>query len=191
MDELLGRSKNFWLLVVAIFLILFLVSFLVLPKLFVFLVTQSEVNHFSEVDYHSSLQFTLSEDGKMEEIEVMFSDILIKKDYKKINVVITDIPQKNQITWIDENGQVVNHLGYDVFPEGDSLSVYLYNNTAAFSHQGWDVEKIAKENEILLIKALMYHRGWPIEKINEEAKKIFVSLHDQYPNPLFLMTYDF
>jgi hypothetical protein len=191
MDDLMGRSKFFWLSVVAFFFVFFLFSFLVLPKIIFSLVSNSEQTSFNEVDYHSSLQFNFSQDGKMTEIESIFSDVFSKKEFRKVNVVITDIPQAQKISWVDENNQIVNHLGFDVYEEGDNLSIYLYNNTAALKNRGWDVEKIARENEILLIKALMYYRGWPIEKINEEAKKVFLSLHDQYPTPLFLMTYDF
>lgn len=191
MDELFGRSKNFWLSVVAFFIVLTLVSMVVLPKLFVAFVQGREVMDYIEVDYHDSLTFNLNKQGKMKEIEAIFVDIYTINDFKKTNVIITDVPQKNKVTWADDQGKIINHLGYDVVKEGSNLNVYLYNNTAAFSYRGWDVEKIAKENEILFIKALMYYRGWPIEKINEEAKKVFVSLHDKYPEPLFLMTYDF
>ncbi|NCN87461.1 MAG: hypothetical protein GW941_01045 [Candidatus Pacebacteria bacterium] len=191
MDDIFGKSKNFWLSLVALFIILFLVSFIVLPKIFFLLITNSKSTSFSEVDYHSSLQFILADDGKLIEIENIFSDVITKDDFHKINVIITDMPQKNQINWIDEHGQTINHLGYDAFREGENLSIYIYNNTAAISRRGWDVEKIARENEIILLKGLLYYRGWPIEKVNEEAKKIYLSLYERYPNQLFLMTYDF
>ncbi|MDH5533860.1 MAG: hypothetical protein OEX81_05565 [Candidatus Pacebacteria bacterium] len=191
MDEIFGKSKFFWIMFVSLFLVLFLFSFLVLPKFVALFVNSSKQTSFEEVDYHQSLQFTLDDGAKLEEVEQIFSDIFANDQYKKVNVIITDIPQAQKITWIGENNQVINHLGYDVYQEGDNLSVYLYNNTAALRTFGWDVEKIARENEILLIKALMYQRGWPLEKINEESKKVFLSLHDQYSQPLFLMTYDF
>ncbi|NCN03601.1 MAG: hypothetical protein GW942_00835 [Candidatus Pacebacteria bacterium] len=191
MDELFGKSKNFWLAVVALFLILFLISFIVLPKLFFSLIANNQEVSLTEVDYHSSLQFVLVDDGKMTEFENIFSDVLSKNEFHKVNIIITDMPQKNQINWVDDRGNSINHLGYDAYREGENLSVYLYNNTAAISRHGWDIEKIAKENEILLIKALLYYRGWPIEKVNEEAKKIYISISEKYSNPLFLMTYDF
>jgi hypothetical protein len=191
MDDLFGKSKIFWLSLVALFLILFLISFIVLPKLFFSLIANSQEISLTEVDYHSSLQFVLADDGKMTEIKNIFSDVLAKNNFHKVNIIITDMPQKNQITWVDDQGKSVNHLGYDAFREGENLSIYLYNNTSAISKYGWDIEKIAKENEILLIKALLYYRGWPIEKVNEEAKKIYLSLYERYPDPLFLMTYDF
>lgn len=191
MDEILGKSKFFWIVLIALFLVLFLFSFSVLPKFVSSFVNSSQHTSFNEVDYHQSLQFTLDKGEKLQEVEEIFSDVFVSDQYQKVNVIITDIPQAQKITWIGENNQVINHLGYDVYQEGDNLSVYLYNNIAALRTFGWDIEKIARENEILLIKALMYQRGWSIEKINEESKKVFLSLHDQYSEPLFLMTYDF
>lgn len=190
MKELFGQKKNIWLFVLAIFIVLVLISVLVLPKLFISMVSSNEVIDHNEVDYHSTLTFNLNNQGKMEELETIFSDVYSSDNFNKVNVVITDVPQKNKINWVDDKGKVINHLGYDAVVEGNSLNIYLYNNTSAFSYRGWDVDKIAKENEILLIKALMYYRGWPTEKFHEEAKKIFVDLHGKYPEPLFLMTYD-
>lgn len=190
MDELLGRSKNFWLSAVALIIILFLVGMVVLPKLFIAFVHNKNEVEYKEVDYHSSLTFDLNKKEKMGEIENIFSDLFSKGDFKKINVVVTDIPQKNKVNWVDDHGKIVNHLGYDAILEEDNLNVYIYNNAAAFSYRGWDVEKIARENEILLIKALMYYRGWSVHKINNEASKVYISLHERYPEPLFLMTYD-
>lgn len=187
----MGRSKRFWLMLFVFLLFSLFISFLVLPKFIFSLVSSSEKTSFNEVNYHSSLQYTLSNSEKKDKLKDIFSDIFSQEEFRKVNVILTDIPQIQKITWVNKDNQIVNHLGFDVYPEGDNLSVYLYNNTAVLKDLGWDAEKIAKENEILLIKALMYYRGWSIEKINQEAKNLFLSLYNQYPEPLFLMNYDF
>lgn len=141
------------------------------------------------VDYHSTLEFSLGSRQKLDELVNVFSELVFNRGFRRVNIILTDAVQPKKIFWLNSKNNLVNHLGYDVQISGRSLDIYLYNNWAALSESGWDAEKIQRENELLLIRALLDQRGLAGKALENQVKETYSILQKSQPQALFYITY--
>lgn len=184
---LLKRKTVLALLFVLAILVGLGISFL--PPLFVKTVNSQKQLEIVTVDYHNSLDFALANQKKLDELMNVFSDLIFNHGYHKISIIFTDSAQPNKIFWMNKKNKMINHLGYGVQVNGTSLDIYLYNNWSALSETGWGVQKIQRENELLLIRALLSHRLQNQKVSTQQIKDIYLVLHKSYPDPLFYLNY--
>lgn len=142
------------------------------------------------LDYHSILNFSLGDQGKLDELVNSFNDVIFGRGYKRVNIILTDVVQPQKIYWMNGKNKLINHLGYDVQSNDRSLDIFLYNNWSALSESGWSVEKIQRENELLLIRALLNERGVTGKILEDQVKDIYLIIHKSYPNSMFYLTYE-
>lgn len=164
-------------------------GFSFLPSLFVKTINSQKQLEIVTVDYHRNLDFSLSNQKKLDELMNVFSDLFFNHNYRKVSIIFTDSVQPKKIFWMNKKNKMVNHLGYAVQANDTSLDIYLYNNWSALSDSGWDLQKIQRENELLLIRALLNYRS-PSEKVVlQQIKDIYLVLYKSYPDSLFSINY--
>lgn len=184
---LLKKKTVLALLFVLAILVGISISFL--PQLFVRTVNSQKKLEIVVVDYHSNLDFALGNEQKLDELVNIFSDVIFSQNYQRVSVIFTDSVQPQKIFWMNKKNKMVNHLGYEVQVSGPNLDIYLYNNWTALSESGWSIEKIQRENELLLIRALLSHRSQTGKVSLEQVKEIYLVLRNTYPEPLFNLSY--
>lgn len=185
--SLLKRKTVLALLFVLAILVGISISFL--PQLFVRTINSQKKLEIVVVDYHGSLDFSLGNKQKLDELMNVFSDLVFNQNFQRVSIIFTDSVQPQKIFWMNKKNKMVNHLGYEVQVNGTSLDIYLYNNWSALSDSGWGTEKIGRENELLLIRALLSHRS-PMGKVSlQQMKEIYLVLRNTYSEPLFYLNY--
>lgn len=184
------KRKTFFALVFVLFILTIFGSWF-LPRLFFKTVASRRELKIEVIDYHSSLDLSFQSESKLDQLMGLFSDVVAGQDIKRLNVILSDVEQPNKINWMNSKHQLANHLGFDVQINNQTMDVYLYNNIHALGESGWDSAKIQREDELLLIRALLFARGIKGEKLETQIKEVYLSLQEQYKESLFNLTYAF
>lgn len=160
-----------------------------LPSLVYKTVNARKQLEFEMIDYHQTLDFSLGDAQKLDELIGFFPDVVANRGYKKINLILTDAEQEHRLFWMSSKNELINHFGYDVVVNEQSIDIYLYNNWSALSNYGWDSQKIQRENELLLIKILLELKGITGKQAEAQVKDIYLLLAKKYSQSLLIVTY--